>query len=403
MVYESNLRIKILQNLLTKIYVAYEKNQVLDKELCKSFNIFSILNIERKEVETHSFFIYELLNPNGLHNQGLAFIDLFLKHILKLENYGDIKKVYREDPTQENRRIDFTIETSKYQIAIEMKVDASDQHNQLLDYFNEMKMRCDNSQESKVFYLTLFGSDADKDSHNNITYNRLSFSDDIIYWIELCIKESVVKPVVRELLLQYKYLLEKITNQNKDLEMETKSLIESNKENFTSAYEIYRSFELAATSIEIKFWKKLIEELRTANINIYKEIEYEEISKARRSSKEINILFKITEINENTDLMLQVGAKSSWANGGIYATIFQYKDELWDNGPDQFITKSVADLTVANFRKASWCYGSTTLDDNIQLRSEKLFDAINHIDSLVMKISTLIAALKDLKIKPTTN
>ena len=33
----------------------------------ENFNIFSILKMRRKEVETHSRFIYELLNPNGSH------------------------------------------------------------------------------------------------------------------------------------------------------------------------------------------------------------------------------------------------------------------------------------------------------------------------------------------------
>ena len=49
-----------MQNLLTQIFVLYEKHKILENEQSLGFNIFSILNMERKEVETHSFFIYEL-------------------------------------------------------------------------------------------------------------------------------------------------------------------------------------------------------------------------------------------------------------------------------------------------------------------------------------------------------
>jgi len=75
------------------------------------FNIFSILGIETKEVDTHSKFLYELLNPNGRHHQGKIFLNHFLKHIME-EDFGEVREVKREDLTQQGRRIDFTISTS---------------------------------------------------------------------------------------------------------------------------------------------------------------------------------------------------------------------------------------------------------------------------------------------------
>ena len=43
------------------------------------FNIFSILRKSSDEVNLHSKFIYELLNPNGSHQQGDIFLNLFIE------------------------------------------------------------------------------------------------------------------------------------------------------------------------------------------------------------------------------------------------------------------------------------------------------------------------------------
>ena len=52
----------------------------------KFFNIFSILNVDRDEVHTHSAMLSELLNPKGSHGQGDAFLKLFLKDVVHKED-----------------------------------------------------------------------------------------------------------------------------------------------------------------------------------------------------------------------------------------------------------------------------------------------------------------------------
>ena len=118
------------------------------------------------------------------------------------------------------RRIDFTIETSKYQIGIEMKIDADDEVAQLFDYLQEMQLRKRNNQnEAKVYYLTLDGKYAAQKSlykegttfpttTKRIPYTRISFYNDILNWLEKCIREVENTLIVRELLIQYKYLIQ---------------------------------------------------------------------------------------------------------------------------------------------------------------------------------------------------
>ena len=55
-----------------------KQTRELQHQIGSDFNIFSILDMERDEVGTHSKFIYELINPYGRHYQKTLFADLFL-------------------------------------------------------------------------------------------------------------------------------------------------------------------------------------------------------------------------------------------------------------------------------------------------------------------------------------
>ena len=62
---------------LSNINRAYE---IVKKSTNEDFNIFSILRMETDEVNTHSRFIAELLNPKGSHFQEEKFLELFIKY-----------------------------------------------------------------------------------------------------------------------------------------------------------------------------------------------------------------------------------------------------------------------------------------------------------------------------------
>ena len=65
-----------------KPFVIENQKQRKEKELKgEFFNIFSILNMERDEVHTHSSFIAELLNPKGSHGLKDEFLRLFIQYI----------------------------------------------------------------------------------------------------------------------------------------------------------------------------------------------------------------------------------------------------------------------------------------------------------------------------------
>lgn len=71
------------KGLLNQTRIILEKQNEFKRKTGESFNIFSILNMERLEVRTHSAFIYELLNTKGSHFQGDLFLRVFIEDILE--------------------------------------------------------------------------------------------------------------------------------------------------------------------------------------------------------------------------------------------------------------------------------------------------------------------------------
>jgi len=256
-----------IKSIISQVVKINEKYNEIKKINGDSFNIFSILNMEKNEVRTHSMFIYELLNPQGSHNQGKKFLNLFIDEVLHLKDYR-VKQVKREDLTKDGKRIDFTIETNSCQIGIEMKIDADDQENQLIDYKNELKNRCSNEQKVKLYYLTLTGYEASSKSTNDKLeaakdYILISFKFEILNWIDQCIEKSATIPTLREGLIQYRNLIRKLTNtlpQIKENEME--EIIRDAKD-IQAMHTIVNSYSKIWAKKEMEFWNVLWDKLDT--------------------------------------------------------------------------------------------------------------------------------------------
>jgi hypothetical protein len=82
-------KIKTKINKVKKIYEEYNKNQIKNGG---SFNICSILRKHNDEVNLHSKFIYELINPKGSHQQGDKFLKLFITDALDIGKDEDDEK-----------------------------------------------------------------------------------------------------------------------------------------------------------------------------------------------------------------------------------------------------------------------------------------------------------------------
>lgn len=241
---------ELIKNLLghvSLIVTMQEKVTALNGE---GFNVFNILNLTTNEVRTHSAFIAELLNPKGSHGQKETFLKLFVKQ-LNLSDFNfsnarvEIEKRigYISETKTEGGNIDIIItDNHNNSIIIENKIHAGDQENQLLRYFNYGKKNC---YSFKLFYLTLEGKEATDFSKQELKeddYNRISYSDDIINWLEKCRDKSANQPILRETINQYIILIRQLTNQstNQIMKEEIVKAIVANDNNIKSLFEIQK-------------------------------------------------------------------------------------------------------------------------------------------------------------------
>jgi hypothetical protein len=74
-----------------------------------------------------------------------------------------------------------------------------------------------------IFYLTLDGKDPSKESISDLKKEKdfvcISYKDDILHWLEACVKEAVNYPMLRETLKQYIYLIRSLTYQTTNHKM----------------------------------------------------------------------------------------------------------------------------------------------------------------------------------------
>ena len=245
--------------LLAQISEISKKYNVVAQKTGRLFNIFAIAGIDSDEVIICRV-LYELLNPQGSHFQGFTYFKIFAENVLHLDcNDSDYQavKVYKEYLTENNRRIDLAIEIADKFIPIEVKIYAGEQHSQCYDYFQ-------NSKNSNLFYLTLYGTPPSEYSAHGLTkegegyreVTQISFKEDILFWLEECLRipDTIKIAPIREVLLQFIAVIRRLTNQmEQNQEAEIVERLTSSTENIKSAFEI----ENCLKSCKIKMIKKI--------------------------------------------------------------------------------------------------------------------------------------------------
>ena len=196
----------------------------------ENYNLFSILSIERYELK-HSALIANLLDPKGSHGCGDAFLRAFFEIALKERAYPFEDCTHLHSYTEyytgpiagdTGGRIDILVKSSHYGLIIENKIYAGDQDKQLTRYDNYGKTTF-GADRYLLVYLTLYGYDASKESTatksaEEVGYLRLSYAEDILRWLEQCVRLADNKPLVRESLNQYIRTIKQLTYQDMNQE-----------------------------------------------------------------------------------------------------------------------------------------------------------------------------------------
>lgn len=233
-----------LQSLLNSVNAILREEKVKKEESLRRgerFNMFQVCRVDHYEV-MHSAIIASFLDPKGSHGQREKYLKVFLQTVDdKTEIETSSCSVYTEYPTIDGR-IDILIEDKKGKgIIIENKVYATDQSEQLKRYDNFSKAKYGDGNYA-IYYLTLDGHEASKDSGEGINYSRISYKEHILNWIEKSIKESATTPLIRETLIQYSTHIKQLTNLDMDT-MNKEALLKSMAENADAVISMYLAQE----------------------------------------------------------------------------------------------------------------------------------------------------------------
>lgn len=240
------------------------------------FNIFSVLNMESDEENTHNRLIYEFLNKDGSHGMGDVFLREFFKMVLEKDYPKDKVNVYREYVFDDGR-IDILIHGDDFCYPIEMKIYAGDQHEQIKRYYEHAEKECPDG-DKKVYYLTLDGHEPSEDSLGDELYKELeaskeeninevkesrvkciSFDFHIRNWLERCSEIAWKVPSITGIIQQYIKLLDKLTGHiEEDIIMGgIKNIVGSSKKNYESALAIEQSLPKIRAKKMIEFFGKI--------------------------------------------------------------------------------------------------------------------------------------------------
>ena len=187
------------------------------------FNLFTTLLNIADETRLHSRFIEFLLNPSANHDCGNLFLKCFLevleKHFEENNQKPELSGILAdnfqygrvEKPTKTGRRIDIYLEFAQHKIAIENKIWAVEQPNQILDYGKSIES---DKSNNLLFYLTLDGKDATSDG--GAKHFCISYREIISIWLDLCLTKTYEFVNINQALQQYRAVVQELTGQSRD-------------------------------------------------------------------------------------------------------------------------------------------------------------------------------------------
>ena len=200
---------KILHTVKAKIDAHNEFKEAYNEQLALDFNLFNFFGVGENKIST---ILAYFLDPKETHGQS----DKFLKEFLSLFDEvidGETQNQYRPFDTKvvnikceygitDGRRIDILMKLGDCYIAIENKVWAVDQKNQLHDYANYLNMISKGNY--LLLYLNPYGDkpsigSIDNELHDTLETNQklrtISYTKEIIplldKWLSVCKADNV--------------------------------------------------------------------------------------------------------------------------------------------------------------------------------------------------------------------
>ncbi len=181
--------------------------------------------------------MYKLLSPKENPERWRLYLELFAKHVLRLDMTAaelDSAEIYGEYPTrftERTRYIDLVIITLKRFIPVEVKIEAGSGQSQCDDYLREAQIHNRKyyfNEPPILYYLTLHGYFPERTSAPNTGYGdindlaihqdkiiKLTFRTELLPWLEECLKHAPKNFSCRNNLSRLLSYVRKITQRTK--------------------------------------------------------------------------------------------------------------------------------------------------------------------------------------------
>lgn len=415
-----------MEKFLYNLKLIYTKYKVIDS-LKSDFNVFDLIINPYDEVHLHSRMIYSILTERKFQKQFLMsflnFIDVSLPDDVSFSGFNNIN--VEKEKAIPNGRVDlfisFKIKNISYNVLIENKLLAGDQPEQMNRYKSYMNSYPNDN--NYVYYLTLDGSAPSEDSTKSLDEIKLiSYDSEIMNWIEDCIKIASREPGVREVLIQYSSLLERLTGKDVDFILELKEYLLKEPENFIIANSIIPALNDAKAELQLRFWKKLEESLDVMfenfpNINYKKMNMNKDLGNLHQfySKSKVNALYKIRNsgcygINYSLDATKCIGdvlfRVEYNKSDGVFYGLKKFEEKKLDENSEEY--KIFSDkFKPYEFKTSPWWFVWKYINLNGKrfnfLNMDKdlsylLLDE-NKLDSFIKSVTSEIKSFIDLIIK----
>jgi hypothetical protein len=256
-----------IAKLLLEAHIRAEERAEVTHE---RFNVFTTVLKATDEVCLHTRFIHCLLDPKGSHDCGALFLNLFFDTINGAPVSGTVESkavstegfentdwtLYKEASRSGFGQMDILMESSKFGIAIENKIGAREQDNQVLSYASYLENKF--KTNSLVIYLTLDG----KESYTagDRSYLRISYAEHILQWLEKCLQATYQIIPINQVILQYRQVVRQLTNKTLNTEKMQKivEFVRANPDIIRFRAEIAEAAKLAIQEI----WNEIEEKIR---------------------------------------------------------------------------------------------------------------------------------------------
>lgn len=303
-------------------------------------NIFTLMEIERRELKTHEYMILAILrHRTELVKQFMECMELPKSfqneswniekehHIVTKGKLGRIDLFFTSKPKMRTKK--------KKCVVVELKIDAGDQNNQLKRYKDYVieKGYAENGNEYKIIYLTLDGKEPSEQSCRGSKKNILlrSFEEHILLWLESCIEICQEYGDDVSFIQQYQILVKKLTS-GEQMEDKVTELIKGSEE-LRKCIEIKQALPDIKGQLLYDFMDTIHQELAKQECEfLYGEFDYECAKEYYGKNVKIpDIICKITEFtSKNKKIKLALGIEVYY-NLYFYIGYFNEQNELINN------------------------------------------------------------------------